>query len=822
VKINGEPLAELPAAGAYVTIDRTWQDGDRVEVTLPKQLRLEPLADNRQRAAILWGPLVLAGDLSQTAAASAAGAEGRSGERRRRRNRDWVEPPVLVVAEEDPRQWIEPVAEQPGRFRTVGAGREHDIELTPFYALHRTVYSAYWDLFSPAQWAIKEQEIAAERARQQRLRDATVGYFQPGEMQPERDANFAGEETWPTRVEGRPGRTGRKWYAFELPVDPEHPLALVVTYHSGERHVRLREEFAILVDDQEIARPAMEPSSPPRFFDVQYPIPSELVAGKEKVTVKFATGERGNIATVFGVRMVRADEVQDDAQASANAAAAESGAPTPIAPPESFFAIVDEDDREAARAFYRKYVDIDGIPVVASAEIADEALVRTHEIVQRMLAGRADIRDQMIKDRMYLIIIGKDQVYTDMPEYRDHPNPTFQNERVRGTGGRPTSFGEENLLCLSLDRYDDESIAVHEFCHTIDGALGRLDSTWRDRLRATYRNALDNGLYTNAYAASNAAEYWAEIAQAYFDCNRVNNWNHAHVRTREQLKVYDPVGYELVRTTFNLAPGQDWRYRWLRELPCVEPPPARLRWPDYYAKFTWAREFPVAGRSASDEAMLHANDTIRKMFAYRHDILKALIAEDAKLVVLGPDERLADLPEMQAAPASIDLLARYADYVPETKLIVVDQANLLADPRGPGVGPQQVIRAMAVALLRVTGNRPVDPDWDRRGQLVQQYELRVKRLDVEFGGKVTQLYLDAVRNGKWKGSASYLSAEEYWANGVLAYFDAAGQDGAPLDASRPIATREALTQYDPELYRLVDETMAYQGRVDWRYRPIGR
>ncbi len=40
---------------------------------------------------------------------------------------------------------------------------------------------------------------------------------------------------------------------------------------------------------------------------------------------------------------------------------------------------------------------------------------------------------------------------------------------LRGTGGLAiTSFGEENLLNLANDRYDDESIAVHEFCHTID------------------------------------------------------------------------------------------------------------------------------------------------------------------------------------------------------------------------------------------------------------------------------------------------------------------------------------------------------------------
>ena len=32
-------------------------------LVLPKALRLEPLPDNPRRAAIMWGPLVLAGDL---------------------------------------------------------------------------------------------------------------------------------------------------------------------------------------------------------------------------------------------------------------------------------------------------------------------------------------------------------------------------------------------------------------------------------------------------------------------------------------------------------------------------------------------------------------------------------------------------------------------------------------------------------------------------------------------------------------------------------------------------------------------------------------
>src|SRR5580765_6811329 len=166
--------------------------------------------------------------------------------------------------------------------------------------------------------------------------------------------------------------------------------------------------------------------------------------------------------------------------------------PPVTAPPESFFELVNPRDRDAARQFYKKCLDVKGMPVAASAEVADAALERTYSIVTHLLAGRPDILEAMVKNRMYLIVIGKDQVYTDMPEYRNHPNPAYQNERVRGTGGKPTSFGEENLLSLPLDRYDDESIAVHEFCHTIDGALRSLDPTWSERRNAVYESARRN------------------------------------------------------------------------------------------------------------------------------------------------------------------------------------------------------------------------------------------------------------------------------------------------------------------------------------------
>jgi len=501
-------------------------------------------------------------------------------------------------------------------------------------------------------------------------------------------------------------------------------------------------------------------------------------------------------------------------------AASSLAAQTPkvTAPPESFFERFKANDREAARVFYKKHIDAKGLSIAAGADVADEALDRTYHIVTHMLAGRPDVLAAMQKVGTRLIIIGKDQVYTDMPEYRNHPNPVYQNERVRGTGGLGvTSFGEENLLNLPGDRYDDESIAVHEFCHTIDAALRVVDKTWSKRLAKAYQNAKSKELWKYAYAESNQGEYWAEIAQSYFDCNRVNNWNHNSIGTREQLKLYDPEGYDLVRATFNLSGDNDWRYKPMRMQPSVIPPPTKWKTHPYYSKFTYAREFPVLGsKHVSDEAMLKANDTIRKMFAYRHDILKAMIADGARLVVLGRKEKLSDLPEFkeERAKAAFDD-ARYLDYAPNRKLLVVPEENVLRSPSDPFAGKNMVVSVFAKGLYYVTGQRPEQAGFDKKGAK-QQYELRVQRLDIEFDRRLRKLHDDARSNKLWQGMPAGSDPVEYWAAGVEAYFDAAGAGLPPRNADRPITTREALKSYDAGLFGLVDETMAFKEHVDWR------
>jgi uncharacterized protein len=309
VKVNGQVVKQLPAPGSYVEIKRKWKTGDAVAVALPKTLWLEPLPDNKRVTAVMWGPIALAGDLGPERERRRGGqqTEAQAGARPPAQP---IRIPSLVAADRPLSEWIKAVTDKPGNFRTAGVGREQDVDLAPFYRLHRRVYSIYFDLFTPAEWEKKSAELLAAQERRRKLEAATVAFVdQPGEVYSERDFNQRGEDTTPVRIGGRPGRSARKWFSFDLPVGEAQPLKLIVTYHGEERATRT---FEILVDDARVGEQRVErhrPGSPTKsFFDVEYAIPAELARGKQKVTVRFQATGGNETAGVFGVRMVRAEQ----------------------------------------------------------------------------------------------------------------------------------------------------------------------------------------------------------------------------------------------------------------------------------------------------------------------------------------------------------------------------------------------------------------------------------------------------------------------------------------------------------------------------------
>ncbi|MCX7969705.1 MAG: glycoside hydrolase family 127 protein, partial [Armatimonadetes bacterium] len=123
--------------------------------------------------------------------------------------------------------------------------------------------------------------------------------------QSEREHNLQGERTSSGDFGGRRWRHAVEggWFSYDLKVDPEHPMELVVTYWGDDGGIRF---FDIVVDDKVIATQRLRRDKPGRFFDVVYPIPPELTKGKTKVTVRFQAHPKAIAGGIFGLRMVKA------------------------------------------------------------------------------------------------------------------------------------------------------------------------------------------------------------------------------------------------------------------------------------------------------------------------------------------------------------------------------------------------------------------------------------------------------------------------------------------------------------------------------------
>jgi len=59
IKINGQQEQLETKRGSYVTLEREWKDGDRIEVYIPFSFRLEPTPDMPDIVSIMYGPLVM-------------------------------------------------------------------------------------------------------------------------------------------------------------------------------------------------------------------------------------------------------------------------------------------------------------------------------------------------------------------------------------------------------------------------------------------------------------------------------------------------------------------------------------------------------------------------------------------------------------------------------------------------------------------------------------------------------------------------------------------------------------------------------------------
>jgi DUF1680 family protein len=288
LRVNGVPQTTPIDAHGYLFIRRNWKNGDKVQVHFAEDFYTRAIPDNPARIAIFYGPVLLSGELGNTEPDPVKGV------------------PVLVSPSEDPNKWIRRTDPNRLVFQTTKVGQPGDVTLIPFNTTENEYYSVYWDYFTPATWAVEQEKYAAERKREQVLEDHTIDRLRLGEMQPERDHSFAGEGLQTGEDHGKKWRsTGDGGYfSFTMKVDSAAGNTLYCDYWGDDHRGRI---FDIQVDGQTIATQNLTSFKQSKFYVITYPIPQELVKGKQTVTVKFAahTPHTG-VGPVSGtIRMIR-------------------------------------------------------------------------------------------------------------------------------------------------------------------------------------------------------------------------------------------------------------------------------------------------------------------------------------------------------------------------------------------------------------------------------------------------------------------------------------------------------------------------------------
>jgi hypothetical protein len=221
---------------------------------------------------------------------------------------------------------------------------------------------------------------------------------------------------------------------------------------------------------------------------------------------------------------------------------------TPAAASRPAITVIDPPESD----FFAKRLDYDGIAIKAPTNVVDEALFAARDRLSMMLSNLPSVRIKLRAAGAELHIIGRDQVTTDLPEWRQDKGKPLEeyhgltrDERTRGMGGLLTSCGEENLLKLPKDRYRGRDICVHEFAHNILGE--GVSREVRRKVREQLRRSLDHGLWVSSYAGSNFDEFFAELTMWYFGTHGDLGMKGAKpANGRDGLKAYDPEAYALL------------------------------------------------------------------------------------------------------------------------------------------------------------------------------------------------------------------------------------------------------------------------------------
>lgn len=135
VRVNGATLKVFSSPSSYLTLERAWKTGDKIEINLPMKLHIDAMPDDPSVQAMMYGPIVLAGRFDAVSKEMLYGDyEPKPTDQRK--------VPDIIADANQPTAWVEADSRQPLTFRALG--QSQDMTLVPLYQVINDRYAVYW------------------------------------------------------------------------------------------------------------------------------------------------------------------------------------------------------------------------------------------------------------------------------------------------------------------------------------------------------------------------------------------------------------------------------------------------------------------------------------------------------------------------------------------------------------------------------------------------------------------------------------------------------------------------------------------------------
>ena len=300
VTVNGK-LVETANEGGFVKICREWSKGDKVEVKLPMSLRAVPLPDQSDNYSFMYGPVVLAAQISKENQLGMYADDSRGGHIAAGEQLPLQNMPVIVGKKSNLISYISKVEGRPLTFKLTGLANHKDQTLVPFSSLHECRYMVYWPLVSNEEYAARLAKREADERAKLALEMFTVDKVICGEQQPESDhfadvsASVNGDDN------GRHWRLVAKdmWFSYMMNTKNQKVESIRIICRGNEGN-----EAIVMVNDIEAGRVKTGIADMEEHHEV--PIPEEF---RNENTLKISVVGTDGAASpfIYEVRLMKTE-----------------------------------------------------------------------------------------------------------------------------------------------------------------------------------------------------------------------------------------------------------------------------------------------------------------------------------------------------------------------------------------------------------------------------------------------------------------------------------------------------------------------------------